>query len=40
MYVDRSRGWVERQRVNLTGTFPCELLEKKDGVYRSAVVAH
>lgn len=31
MYVDRSRGWVERQRVNLTGTFPCELLEKKDG---------
>lgn len=36
MYVDRSCGWVERQRAGLTETFPCEMVEKKDQVYRAA----
>lgn len=28
MYVDRSRGWVERQRAGLTRIFPCETGEE------------
>lgn len=28
MYVDRSRGWVKRQRAGLTGTFLCETVQR------------